>query len=106
MPGSVDVTITSTFRRTSSAAMYGHPLGLRFGETAFHHDVLTLQITMLPQALIERCGEMHRGSRSAWMQNADAGDLGRLLRSGREWRKHETESESDREPDQPHGHLV
>ena len=57
------------------------------------------------QALVERRGEMFRGSRSAWMQNADAGHLGRLLRLSNERRK-KIERHNDREPDPPHGHLV
>jgi hypothetical protein len=58
---------------------FGYPLGLGFGEPAFHDDVSTFPISMLSQALIERCGEMRRSSRSAWMENADSCDLGRLL---------------------------
>jgi hypothetical protein len=38
------------------------------------------------------------------MQNADAGDLGRLLRLSNERRK-KIERENDREPDRPHRHL-
>jgi len=43
--------------------------------------------------------------RGGGRQKTYSGDLPRRLRVGDERRKYEAESENDREPDSPHGHL-
>src|SRR5262249_37339477 len=58
------------------------PLGLGLAEPALHNDVLTFQITQLPQTFGERRGEMRRSSRSAWMENPNAGNPRRRLCPG------------------------
>jgi len=39
------------------------------------------------------------------VENPDSRHLACLLRLGGEWREDEADSENDREPDPPHGHL-
>jgi len=61
-------------------------------------------IAKLPIRVPEHRDKGRRGC-SARGQDADAMDLPRLLRSRSEWHKSETNSESDREADQPQRHL-
>jgi len=60
----------------------------------------------LPESFPERF-EVRRGGR--WGDREECTDLRgfrRLLRPGHKGRKKKTDSENDREPDQPHGHLL
>ena len=50
-------------------------------------------------------GVVDLGIRVRTREEPDSADLFRLLRPSRERRKRETDSENNREPDQPHGHL-
>jgi hypothetical protein len=51
-------------------------------------------------------GVVDLGIRGRTREEPDSAYLFRLLRPSRERRKSETDSENDREPDQPHEHLA
>src|SRR5262249_52042313 len=73
--------------------------------TEIEDDGLALHVAQLAKTLT-KCLDANRvGGRRAPNQNANSGNLLRLLRSSREWPK-QVESDNDRESDPPHGHLV
>jgi hypothetical protein len=70
-------------------------------------DVLSLDISVVAQPLPKRLRIVEGRSIGCRLEEPDSVDLPTCwLRVGGERRKSETESENDREPDQPHGHLV
>jgi hypothetical protein len=90
--------------RRHSSALVEHALFDPVVLPALQDDVLALHMSVFAQPLLERLDEMRGGGGSAWDENANAGDF-RRLRDGRERRMSEANSENNREPDQPHGHL-
>jgi hypothetical protein len=66
-------------------------------------DVLALDVTKLAEPLQKRLGRLRWAG--GVTQVANPIDFPCLLRLGGERRKSQAESENDREPDQPHGHL-
>jgi len=82
----------------------GEPLGLSLGISVFNRDVAALDVTEVTQSLEEGISQVG-GSGHVERQVAYSSDLGRLLGLGGERGKNETDSENNREPDQPHEHL-
>ena len=82
----------------------GELLGLPIGRSVFDYEVATLDVTEVTQFLEEGLSQVG-GSGPVDHQVAYSSDLPRLLPLGGEGRKKEAESENDREPDQPYGHL-
>src|SRR5262245_21452491 len=79
---------------------------LPLGTSVFDHEVATLDPASTTQSLEKSLVPAWVGVGGAVCpQEAYSRDLGRLLRLGDERRKRETDSENDREPDPPHGHL-
>src|SRR5207245_2729197 len=76
-----------------------HPLG----PTPFDKEVPPLDPTRLTHRLEEDRDQMFCRFAARDTHEPNAGYLLRLLRLGCEWRESETDSENDREPDQPHG---
>ena len=68
-------------------------------------DVLPLDIAELAQPSTECLPEMRTLGDRGGRKDTDPRDFSRRLRLGGERHKNEAESENDREPDQPHGHL-
>src|SRR5262249_2559653 len=76
-------TMTSKFRRTNSAASSPRRSKAPFGVTLLDDDVLSLDITIRAQTLAESIELL-----LVWTgvsEEANAGDLGRLLRARRQW---------------------
>ena len=82
------------------AGQPGQPFGVPV-PSEFEHKVLDVLLQLLH--------ELGRGAFSSFRpavgEPADSVRLSRLLCPSAERRKIETESEDDREPDRPHGHL-
>src|SRR5262249_45662397 len=65
----------------------------------FDDDGFPFHIPVLPQALGERRGEMRRGRRSTWMEDADPGDFRGLLRPGGDRDSEEATRQGDEKPE-------
>ena len=83
---------------------FAHPFWLPLRPPVLDGDVPTLHVAQVAKPLPKSFGGFRKRGRTV-PQKTDAVDLRRLLRMRGEWRKNETDSENDREPDQPHGHL-
>src|SRR2546426_2390400 len=68
-------------------------------------DLLALHVAQLAEALAERIEEMPVHRVRACLEKSHPIEFPRLLGLGRERHRDEADSENDREPDQPHGHL-
>ena len=75
------------------------------GMSLFDDGVFTLDIAQISQPLLKGGHPVRAEVRRGCRQITDSPDLPRRLRFSRERRKREADSENDREPDQPHGHL-
>src|SRR5262249_3113257 len=80
----------------------GEPVGLSFGIPELDGEILALDVAQLVQSLLKSLKD-RSGAGIAGRQYTDPVRL-RLLAVGGERRKKETEN--DREPDQPHAHLL
>jgi hypothetical protein len=89
--------MTSTFRRTSSAARPGEPVGLSLGIPELDGEVLALDVAQLVQSFLKSLID-GRGAGIAGRQYTDPVHL-RLLGVGGERRKNDTDCENDRKPD-------
>ena len=85
----------------------GITLGLAVSVSVLDGDVLALDVAEITETLPE-CRGVWLGwrGRFGWEQDSDPRHLPGLLSPRGERRKNNAESENDREPDQPHGHLV
>src|SRR5206468_2966743 len=83
---------------------FAHPFWFPLRPPVLDGDVPTLHVAQVAKPLPKSFGGFRKRGRTV-PQKTDAVDLRRLLRMRGEWRKNETDSENDREPDQPHGHL-
>jgi hypothetical protein len=90
---------------------FGNESGIAFGlavsPPVLNGDVLAIDIAEVAESLTE-CGDVRLiwSLWFRWDQDADAWDLRHLLCRSGERRNGQAESENDREPDPPHGHLV
>src|SRR4029450_13384405 len=86
----------------------GVAIGLALGPSGLDGDVLTFHIAQVAQSVAEGF-ETALPSLVRMGTRREITYPGHLLpglgRSRAEWRKREADSENDREPDQPHGHL-
>src|SRR4030095_7047265 len=82
-------------------------LGPTFSPTPLDREVLTFDVAEFPKTLEQRLPGTCRLGRCARTagEHTDPPHFPGLLPGGRERREHESESENNREPDQPHGHL-
>jgi len=69
-------------------------------------NVFSFDVPKLAQSLTKCIGAGRVSGGRPTAEKSYPGNLRRLLRLHGERRKSEAESENDREPDQPHGHLV
>ncbi len=72
--------------------------------TGFQKDGLAFDVPKLSQTLPEGLSKVRVRGRRPRQEHPDSGNFLRLLRLGGGRRKN-ADSEKDREPDQPHGHL-
>jgi len=82
------------------------PLVLVLGESVFEDDVLAFDVAELTQTGSEASERLRVNAFSGGTEKPGPIDVPGPLRVGRERDKSETDNENDREPDQPHAHLV
>jgi hypothetical protein len=90
----------------ATAAGVGHPVKSALSMAILDDDVLALDPPQLAQPLPECFDVTGVKARRATGEITYAVGLFRRLRLGRDRRERETDSENNREPYQPHGHLV
>src|SRR5207245_5620216 len=83
----------------------GNPLPAALSESAFNRNILSLDVALVPQALLECFQNPMLSSSGTRVQVPDPGYLPRSLCFGAAQRQSKAKGENDREPDQPHGHL-
>jgi hypothetical protein len=87
------------------ACEIGEPFSPAVGRAVLDHQVLPLDVPEFSEPLSECCevGGVRRYRHD--LQHTDAVDLPRRLRLSDERCERQSDSEKDREPDQPNGHL-
>jgi len=75
----------------------GEPLGFSLGIPIFDHDVASLDVTEIPQALKEGLSVPRVAGRQVGREVADSSNLHRLLRRTGERANEHSDSEADRQ---------